>query len=299
MRRRYVTVDVFTDRVFGGNPLAVVLDAQQLDSARMQAIAAEFNYSETTFVLPASRPSHDAQVRIFTPRSEMPFAGHPNVGTAVVLAHELQRSGRPVPERFLFEEVAGTVPVRLLRAGGEVVGAELTAPQGLDLGACVTTADAAASLSLAADDIDSEVHAPRVASVGARFLIVALRSAHALERAQPDVTTHRRLLPPLATDAVFAWCRGAEAGQLQARMFAPLDGVVEDPATGIATAAAVAMLARTLAAPDGESQWQVQQGVQMGRPSLLLARVHKRAGEVTAVHVGGRAVPVMSGILQA
>jgi trans-2,3-dihydro-3-hydroxyanthranilate isomerase len=123
--RRYVTADVFTDRVFGGNPLAVVLDADALTTAQMQAIAAEFNYSETTFVLPARAPEHTAHVRIFTPRTEVPFAGHPNVGTAVVLAREIVAAGRSCPERLVFDEAAGLVPMSLLRAAGEVVGAEL------------------------------------------------------------------------------------------------------------------------------------------------------------------------------
>src|ERR1700752_4117194 len=127
MQRRYITVDVFTDRPFGGNPLAVVLDAEGLSTEQMQAIAAEFNYSETTFVLPPREAGHDAQVRIFTVRSEIPFACHPNVGTAFVLA---RRAANP-PVRLLFEEKAGLVPVDILTGPGTVVGAELTAPQPL------------------------------------------------------------------------------------------------------------------------------------------------------------------------
>src|SRR3982074_3635524 len=127
MQRRYVTVDVFTDRAFGGNPLAVVLDAGGLSTAQMQAIALEFNYSETTFVLPPQDPANDAQVRIFTVRYEIPFAGHPNVGTAFVLA---TLAARP-PARLLFEEKAGLVPVEILTEQGRVVATELTAPQPL------------------------------------------------------------------------------------------------------------------------------------------------------------------------
>ena len=127
MQRRYITVDVFTDRAFGGNPLAVVLDAGGLSTAQMQAIASEFNYSETTFVLPPRDPAHDAQVRIFTVNREIPFAGHPNVGTAFVLATQ---AAKP-PARLLFEEQAGLVAVEILQEQGRVVGAELTAPQPL------------------------------------------------------------------------------------------------------------------------------------------------------------------------
>src|SRR5882757_1088675 len=122
MNRRYVTADVFTDRIFGGNPLAVVLDAEGLTTEQMQAIAAEFNYSETTFVLPPRETGHAAHVRIFTPRVEIPFAGHPNVGTAVVLASERESQGSPPIDRFVFEEAAGVVQIRLLREGGAVVG---------------------------------------------------------------------------------------------------------------------------------------------------------------------------------
>ncbi len=125
MERRYRTVDVFTERMFGGNPLAVVLDALELSGAQMQSIAAEFNYAESTFVLPARDPNHTAQVRIFTPRSEVPFAGHPNVGTAFVLAQLLAAEGKAIPERFEFEEGAGIVPVRILRDGNAITGAEL------------------------------------------------------------------------------------------------------------------------------------------------------------------------------
>src|ERR1700716_3601143 len=128
MQRRYITVDVFPDRAFGGNPLAVVLDAGSLSTTQMQAIASEFNYSETTFVLPPRDSANDAQVRIFTVTSEIPFAGHPNVGTAFVLATQ----AKTPPERLRFEEGAGLVSVEILKEGGRVVGAELTAPQPLN-----------------------------------------------------------------------------------------------------------------------------------------------------------------------
>src|SRR5450631_2813001 len=131
MKRRYVTADVFTDRMFGGNPLAVVLDAAGLSAAQMQSIALEFNYSETTFVLPPDDPAHTAKVRIFTPRTEVPFAGHPNVGTAFVLARAGRFAAAAAEGTFFFEETAGLVPLKLLREGGVIVGAELRAPEAL------------------------------------------------------------------------------------------------------------------------------------------------------------------------
>src|SRR5580704_479165 len=156
MQRRYVTVDVFTDRAFGGNPLAVVLDAGGLSTAQMQAIAVEFNYAETTFVLPPRDPAHDAHVRIFTVTTEMPFAGHPNVGTAFVLATQ---AAKP-PARLQFEEGAGLVAVEILQQQGRVVGAELTAPQRLSKLTQFGAEQAAACGSLTAAEIRTDLHSP-------------------------------------------------------------------------------------------------------------------------------------------
>ena len=158
MQRRYITVDVFTDRAFGGNPLAVVLDAGSLSTAQMQAIATEFNYAETTFVLPPRDDSNDAQVRIFTVYTELPFAGHPNVGTAFVLATQ---AAKP-PARLRFEEGAGLVGVEILSEAGSVVGAELTAPQPLKKFSPFSAEQTAACISLSAADIRTDRHAPHV-----------------------------------------------------------------------------------------------------------------------------------------
>src|SRR3954467_7856280 len=143
MQRRYITVNVFTDRAFGGNPLGVVLDAGELSTAQMQAIAREFNYSETTFVLPPADPAHDAQVRIFTVNREIPFAGHPNVGTAFVLATRAPK----LPARLLFEEGAGLVPVEIVTEQGRVVSTNSPAPQPLKRMSHLPPEQAAACLS--------------------------------------------------------------------------------------------------------------------------------------------------------
>jgi trans-2,3-dihydro-3-hydroxyanthranilate isomerase len=296
MHRRYVTIDVFTDRTFGGNPLAVVLDAEGLTSSQMQSIATEFNYSETTFVLPPRDARHTAQVRIFTPRVEVPFAGHPNIGTAVVLAQDLEAQAQ-AQSGFVFEEAAGLVSIELLREGGTVVGAELTVPEALSIRASVSVDDAAACLSLDSSEIGTAVHAPQVVSVGLPFLVAEVISRDALRRAKPDLRTHERVLPPIGTDSIFAYVRGSAAGALHARCFMPLDGSVEDPATGSATAATIALLATLDPERSGERRWRVEQGVDMGRPSLLLGRTQKRDGRVAAVHVAGQAVPVMQGSL--
>jgi trans-2,3-dihydro-3-hydroxyanthranilate isomerase len=297
MQRRYVTVDVFTNRAFGGNPLAVVLDAEGLSAIQMQAIATEFNYAETTFVLPPWARAHTAHVRIFTPRSEIPFAGHPNVGTAFVLARELEANGGTPLDRLVFEEAAGLVPIRILRDGHTVAGAELTAPESLTIGPSASVTDIAACLSLDATDIKLNNHPPQVLSVGLPFLVAELTSKDALRRAKPNALTHEHILPPIGTDAIFAYALGANPEELHARMFSPLDGISEDPATGSAAAATIALLATFRSERDGEIAWRIQQGVEMGRPSLIFGRTEKRDGAVTNVYIAGHAVQVMSGFI--
>lgn len=296
MQRRYVTVDVFTDRPFGGNPLAVVLDAAELSTAQMQAIAREFNYSETTFVLPPRDAAHDAEVRIFTVNSEIPFAGHPNVGTAFVLASRVQTP----PPRLLFEEKAGLVPVEILSEGGEVRGAELTAPQRLKRLTPFSAEQAAACLSLSPGDIRTDRHVPHVISVGLPFVAVELASRAALQKARPNAEAFARMFPVDGSDAVYFYTRDVPASErpcdVQARMFHPgASGLSEDPATGSATAAAAALIAELDGTADGELKLRIGQGVDMGRPSLLLTRVVKQAGKPVSAHVGGSCVPMMEG----
>jgi trans-2,3-dihydro-3-hydroxyanthranilate isomerase len=296
MQRRYVTVDVFTDRAFGGNPLAVVLDAGGLSTAQMQAIATEFNYSETTFVLPPADAANDAQVRIFTVRSEIPFAGHPNVGTAFVLATQ----AKAPPARLKFEEKAGLVPVEILNEKGSVIGAELTAPQPLKRLSQLGAEQAAACLSRSATDVKTDRHPPQVASVGLPFLMVELASREALRRAKPDATAFARTFPCDGSDAIYFYTRDVPDTEkpcdLEARMFHPgSSGLSEDPATGSATAAVAALLADLDGISDGELKLRIGQGVDMGRPSLLLTRVRKVGGAVASVHVGGACVKMMEG----
>ena len=295
MQRRYFTVDVFTERAFGGNPLAVVLDAEGLSTVQMQAIATEFNYSETTFVLPPRDRAHDALVRIFTVRSELPFAGHPNVGTAYVLATQAARA----PARLVFEEKAGIVPVEILMENGKVVGTELTAPLRLSKLTPFSAEQAAACISLTSADIRSDRHPPQIISVGLPFLVVELASREALRRAKPDAAAFAKTFPCDGSDAVYFYTRDvppAEACDLQARMFHPgSSGLSEDPATGSATAAAAALLAELSGERDGELKLRIGQGVDMGRPSLLLTRVVKAGGAVVSAHVGGGCAPMMEG----
>lgn len=296
MQRRYVTVDVFTDRAFGGNPLAVVLDAGGLSTEQMQAIATEFNYSETTFVLPPREAGHDANVRIFTPTTEIPFAGHPNVGTAFVLASRAERA----PERLQFEEKAGLVAVDILKSAGKVTGAELTAPQPLKRTTTFSPAKAAACISLSAADVRTDRHVPHIVSVGMPFLVAELASREALRRAKPDAAAFADALPCDGAFAIYFYTRDVPASDapldLQARMFFPgTSGLTEDPATGSATVAAAALLADLNATRDGELKLRIGQGFDMGRPSLLLTRVVKQGGKLTSAHVGGGCVTMMEG----
>ena len=299
MQRRYVTVDVFTDRAFGGNPLAVVLDAEGLSTPRMQAIAREFNYSETTFVLPPREAGHDAKVRIFTVNSEIPFAGHPNVGTAFVLA---SRAKSP-PARLLFEEKAGLVPIAIVSEQGRIASAELTAPQPLQRLTEFSPAQAAACLSLSAADVRADRHPPLIISVGLPFLVVELASREALRKAKPNADAFASIFPVDGSDAVYFYTRDVPPGEqpleAQARMFHPgASGLSEDPATGSATAAAAALFAALDATREGELKFRIGQGVDMGRPSLLLARAIKQGGKAISAHVGGACVFMMEGTLK-
>ena len=290
MNRRYITVDVFTDQPFGGNPLAVVLDAEGLDTAQMQAIATEFNYSETTFVRPPADPAHTAQIRIFTPGNELPFAGHPNVGTAHVLASE----GTP-GDTFLFEEAAGLVPVAIQRDAGTVRGAELTAPQALQILGEMQAAHAADCLSLDATDI---VGTPVLATVGVAFALVEIRDRDTLRRATCNATAFARHFTTAPPNAIYFYTREPSGGfDIHARMFSPLDGMNEDPATGSASVTLAALLAQT--APDGEHTLRIEQGRDMGRPSTLLTRVVKQHGQTQSAHVGGNSVIMMRGTISA
>ena len=296
MVRRYITVDVFTDQAFGGNSLAVVLDAGGLSTEQMQSVAREFNYSETTFVLPPRDAAHDAQVRIFTVNREIPFAGHPNVGTAFVLA---THAAKP-PARLLFEEEAGLVPVEIATEQGRVISTEFTAPQPLKRMSQVSAEQAAALLSLSASDVKTDRHPPQVISVGLSFIAVELASREALRRARPDAAAFEKTFPCDGSDAVYLYTRDVPPGErpcdLQARMFHPgASGLSEDPATGSATAAAAALLADLDDIRDGELKLGIGQGFDMGRPSLLLTRVRKQNGAIASIHVGGSSVKMMEG----
>jgi trans-2,3-dihydro-3-hydroxyanthranilate isomerase len=300
MKLNFVTVDVFTSTQFAGNPLGVVLNAEGLSGGQMQTIAAEFNLAETTFVLPPKDPANTAEVRIFTPRYEMPFAGHPNVGTAFALARAGTSYGRAVArDAVTFEEKAGIVPISLLRDGDTVTGARLASPQGLTLGAVIPAELIASACSLSVDDIETANHPPIIASCGAPFVVAELKDRSRLIAAAARSDVFLRDISKLPVTSIFIYTRVAESGlDIRARMFAPHHGIAEDPATGSANVALVGLLAKLRPEPDLRISRTIAQGVEMGRPSLLQADAEKKDGTVTATYVGGRCVPVMSGTIE-
>lgn len=299
MQVSFVTVDVFTRRQFGGNPLAVIFDATGLSAQQMQSIAAEFNLSETTFVLPPERPEHTAKVRIFTPRAELPFAGHPNVGTAFVLARQGQCHGRPISGDILvFEEIAGLVRLQLLKDGSVITGARLAAPQALAVGDIVTAQMVAEACSIPVEAIETEHHQPCIAACGVPLLFVQLKDLKALAAAQPRTDAFARHFPPDRVTGIHLYVHtGRHGTDIQARMFSPLHGVPEDPATGAANVTLIGLLAHLRPERDLRLQKVIAQGIEMGRPSRLEAFAEKSGGEVTAIHVGGDCVPTMRGVL--
>lgn len=278
----YVVYDVFTDAAFGGNQLAVIPDATGLAEDQLQRIAREFNFSETTFVYPPTDPAHTAKVRIFTPTMEVPFAGHPTVGTAIALRDAgatgniiLELGIGPIPCTYLGDRAAFTVTAPLER---------FSEPDP-DL--------VAAALSLPADAIDLDAHAPVQASVGLPFVLVALKDRAALSACQPVTDAFRQgaaRYPSHLDFAIYVYVRDGDT--IDARMFAPLDNIPEDPATGSAAAA----LASFLTDQSGQAQnLSIRQGKDMGRLSIIGAQT--TLADPTPVTISGQAVRTMSGTL--
>jgi trans-2,3-dihydro-3-hydroxyanthranilate isomerase len=288
MAHRFILTDVFTDRAFGGNQLAVFPDGNGIPDALMQAYARELNFSETTFILPPRVPGHTHRVRIFTPTKEIPFAGHPNIGTAVVLAAAGQAG------ELVFDEDAGTVRIAA-EADGERGFAELLLERGAEARPCdIAPARLIEMLSL---PVSAAGYLPAFfASAGLPFLIVPLADVESVAAAKLQSIWETVLPPGLWSRDVYIAAGGfAPGGHLKVRMFAPADGVPEDPATGSAAAAFAGSLAAALPDTDGQFAWTVEQGAEIGRPSLISVSVEKRAGRVTAIRVGGNAVIVGEG----
>jgi len=299
MQYDFVTLDVFTDTMFGGNPLAVLPDARGLTTEQMQSIAREFNYSETTFVLPPEDDNNTRKVRIFTPMAEIPFAGHPNVGTAVALAR-LDLLGEVIAgQRILFEEGAGVVPLTLRGNGGDIDSAEFVAPVINKFEDEVPVQEAAEALGLAPDKVVSDHHVPRIVSSGVRFLFIELQDLEALAASEAAPGPVTRVSVARGLDGVFSYVRfgdeSANGVDIRARMYAPVHGVMEDPATGSANAGLGNLLASLSEEQDATLQWEVAQGVEMQRPSRLHVTAELRQSKVVEVRVAGNAVVACRG----
>ena len=297
MKYHYFICDVFTEQRFGGNQLAVLPDAQKLSDWQMQQIAREFNFSETAFVLPAEA-GHTRKVRIFTPTTEIPFAGHPNIGTAFVLA-ETGALGKEIPGTVLFEEKAGLVSIEIQADPGAPTSFELNAPQVLTLHEFPAIRAVAKALSLRENEIVVTTHAPTVASVGLPFLFVEVVDSSVLAQARIDMAGFDRLLVEGAVPYVHVYTSKTGGTDIQARVFAPLAGVAEDPATGSANCALAALLSHHRLERDGEFSWCVLQGIELGRRSVLRIRARKENGCVVASWGGGTCVMVSEGWIDA
>jgi trans-2,3-dihydro-3-hydroxyanthranilate isomerase len=304
----FILADVFTDRPFGGNPLAVFPRVANLATATMQAIARELNLSETTFVFPPDRRGVTCSVRIFTPGSELPFAGHPTIGTALVLegvgaladAPNVRRAADGATEIVLSEGV-GPVPVRITRsAGGGAASAVLTSPRlPARIGSPPPSEALARMLGLPVEALAGAALPAAGWSAGVPFLVIPLKNRAALSRIQVDTGVWAAHLKGSETPHIVALSFADPAGgrDLDIRMFAPAMGIAEDPATGAAAVALAGFLAERQRLPAGTTRWQIRQGEDMGRPSLMDLEADLAGGVLTAVRVGGTAVLIGRGSL--
>ena len=289
MEYDYYICDVFTDTAFGGNQLAVLPDASGLTDKQMQQIAREFNYSESTFVFPAEH-GNTRKVKIFTPTREVPFAGHPNIGTAFVLA-SMGVIGES--KHIIFEEKAGLVEISI----NNQLYCELKAPEKFSLGTTLDVELIAHALSLNTHEIITKTHAPQIASVGLPFIMVELNSLETLQLAKPNLDGFQAIADLGIMPDIHMYLKSNDAFDLRTRMFAPLDGVPEDPATGSANCALTALLTHFNEQESGEFNYKIAQGIEMGRPSILYSRAEKRNGEIIKTWIGGNAVITCKGTI--
>jgi trans-2,3-dihydro-3-hydroxyanthranilate isomerase len=284
----FTLVDVFSDRPFGGNQLAVFPRADGLAEEAMQQLAREFNFAETTFVFPPGDPAHSCRVRIFTPRSELPFAGHPTVGTAAVLAS--LSDGGP-SDSYLFEEGIGPVSVTI---DGGITRLHLQSPEYETTGDVPGSAAIAAALTLP----ESAVVRAWYAGVGLRFCFAQVADAGVVDQAVLDRAAWKAGVADGWSPHIYLFAgEFRDGGRLYARFFAPAIGIDEDAATGSAAATLAASLAASSPRPDDSCLLRIDQGVAMGRPSVIEAAARKRGGRLAEVSVGGRTAIVGSGVM--
>jgi trans-2,3-dihydro-3-hydroxyanthranilate isomerase len=296
----YTTLDVFTDRPFGGNPLAVFCDQPALSTAQMQVIAREFNLSETVFIVPPREPRALRRLRIFSPSREMPFAGHPTLGAVQTLVEAGIANIPGETGEFALELEVGLVPIKVTRRTGALPFLQLTAARLPETrGTAPSPAALARMLQLEEREILHDRDRAEAWSCGLPFLFVPVRDRAVLARAKPDSAAWSDTLKGAWATEAFVFCRDPElpGSQIRARMFAPDLGIGEDPATGSAVAAFGGYLAAREPAGTGTHHWTIEQGFEMGRPSLLRVQVDTSNGKPAAVHVGGTAVTVSEGRL--
>jgi trans-2,3-dihydro-3-hydroxyanthranilate isomerase len=301
MDLRYHVLDVFTDRPFGGNPLAVFPAADAIPEQLLQQIACEFNLSETVFVLRPRREGAHRRLRIFTPRMELPFAGHPTIGAAILLADGGLVTFAGEQAAFTLEEDVGLIRITVRRRRGQPTFAELSAAQLPEVGPPTPPREELARLlGIAPADLAGSPDDPQAVSCGVAFLFIPVRNREVLARARLDLTEWSRSIAGFWAPHFYVFCRDPElpGSDLRARMFAPALGISEDPATGGAVAALAGYVAARAEARSGTLRWTVEQGFEMGRPSLLQVECQLDAGTVRSVRVGGTAVPLMDGMLR-
>ncbi len=300
MTLKYCTLDVFTDHPFGGNPLAVFADVPDLPTEFMQNIAREFNLSETVFILKPRDPKAQRRLRIFTPSRELPFAGHPTIGAAHVLVEEglVQVSG--ASGRFLLEEEVGLVPIEVRRQSDGAWFVQLTAARLPEEGPpAPSAAELSKLLSIPEAGILKDADFAQFFSCGVPYLFVPVRDRTVLSQISVDPAASRKLQAAAGSSDVyvFSYDPEREDSDIRARMFAPELGIIEDPATGSAAAAFAGYLARRSWHKEGTLRWRIEQGFEMGRPSLIHLEADVANGAVTAVRVGGTAVRMSEGCL--
>ena len=301
MRYQYYTADVFCDRIFGGNPLAVFPRAEGLNVKQMQQIAKEFNLSETVFVFPPTTPTGTRRLRIFTPAAELPFAGHPTIGTAYILGTIGEIALTDAITTIVFEEGVGPIPVKIRAEVGKPVYCELKAAKLPEFGPePPSIAELAAMLSLETADLLDGENRPQAVSCGVPFLYIPLRDRDALKRAQLNQERWKQLLSNYWASSVYIFCydRELEGSHLRARMFAPAMGLAEDPATGAAATALAGYLGIRDRKSDGTLKWVIEQGFEMGRPSILQVEADKENNQIAEIRVGGTSVSVSEGIME-
>ncbi len=301
MQRRYHLLDVFTQKPLSGNPLAVVSDSEGLDAAQMQAIAAEFNLSETVFVLPSRERSAAARLRIFTPRAELPFAGHPTVGAAVLLTAPAAGDIAPTEETSLvLEEEIGTVKCRVVRRGDEAAFASFDLPHlPVATGTPAPDARIAAALGLDEADIGFAGHRASLYSAGLPCALIPVAGLATIARARAEPGVFDSVFCGLESPVVYLYTKDVvEPGHaFHARMFAPALGIKEDPATGSAAAALAGVLAAFERPADGRHTYVIEQGFEMGRPSAITLALDVAQGKLASVSIGGHAVVIARGTL--